>query len=87
MDGRCGQDAERLITPAWRGSIITVAPHEYMSRARQLDRNYNVIERDAQRVRLRLDYPGAGLADASELMREMHFASILRHGTHAVLGP
>jgi hypothetical protein len=86
MEGRCGQDADRFITPAWRGSIIRMPAGEYMRRACELDHNYTVIEQGAQ-FSLRLDFPGAGLADASERMREMHFASILRHGTHLVLGP
>lgn len=87
MDGRCGKDAERLTTPTWRGSHVRVPAQEYWRRRREYDRNYHVEKWDGPYVVLRLDFPGAGLADASELMREMHFASILRHGTHPVLGP
>ena len=83
MDGRCDKDAERWKVPSWRGSHRQMPVHEYKRRARELDRNYSVVEWGPQNVLLRLDFPGAGLADAPELMRAMHFDSLLRHG----LGP
>lgn len=87
MDGRCGRDSERWKTPAWRGSIRCVSRHEYMRRAREFDRNYHVVEWRAHDVVLRLDFPGAGLLDAPELLRAMHAHSVLRGGLHPHLGP
>jgi hypothetical protein len=80
MDGRCGKDSERWKIPTWRGSHRRLPRHEYVCRAREFDRNYSVVEWSAQHVVLRLDFPGAGLADLPELIHAMHFESLMRDG-------
>jgi|HubBroStandDraft_1064217.scaffolds.fasta_scaffold348209_1 hypothetical protein len=85
MDGK--SEPERLKVPTWPGSIIRMPRHEYMRRRWELDRNYSVAEWGGQHVVLRLDFPGEGLADASELLQSMHFESLMRYGSHLVLYP
>ena len=46
---------------------------QYQRDARQLDRNYSIVRSDGQTVKLRLDFPGEGLADLPELMLSIHF--------------
>lgn len=79
MDSPCGEDAERWKVPTWPGSHRRMPVHEYKRRAWELDRNYSVAEWGPQDVVLRLDFPGAGLADVpEELFRAMHFDSLWR---------
>jgi hypothetical protein len=88
MDSR--SDAERWKVPTWRrGDVRRMPRHEYERNALELDRNYNVIER-GDIIVLRLDYPGEGLSNdpaVLQLMREMHFESLMRYGSHPVLFP
>jgi hypothetical protein len=86
MDGH--SDAERWKVPTWRrGDVRRMSRHEYERNALELDRNYNVIER-GDTIVLRLDYPGEGLSNdpaVLHLMREMHFESLMRYGSHPAL--
>lgn len=50
-------------TPTERGSICQISKSEYARRARELDRNFSVVETSPNSVTLRLDFPGTGLAD------------------------
>jgi hypothetical protein len=88
MDGH--SDAERWKAPTWRrGDVRRMQRHEYERNALELDRNYNVIER-GEFIVLRLDYPGEGLSNdpaVLQLMREMHFESLMRYGSHPALYP
>jgi hypothetical protein len=85
MDGK--SEPERLKVPTRPGSIIRMPRHEYMRRRWELDRNYSVAEWGGQHVVLRLDFPGEGLTDASELLQAMHFESLMRYESHPVLYP
>lgn len=50
-------------TPTERGSIYQISKSEYAQRAKELDRNFSVVEACPNCVTLRLDFPGTGLAD------------------------
>ncbi|MFZ0422054.1 MAG: hypothetical protein WAL80_04170 [Xanthobacteraceae bacterium] len=89
MDGH--SDVERWKAPTWqRGDVRFMPRHEYERNALELDRNYHVTEGGNDFVALRLDFPGEGLSNdpaMMQLMQEMHFASVMRYGSHPVLYP
>ena len=58
---------------------------QYQRDARQLDRNYSIVRSDGQTVKLRLDFPGEGLADLPELMLSITSVPLARRVSAAIL--
>jgi hypothetical protein len=67
--------------PTERGAICRMSRSEYVRNARELDRNFSVAEFGPDGVVLRLDFPGAGLADgfSPEFLRQVqcYFDAVL----------
>lgn len=78
MDGRSGTDAERFKLPTYPGSHRWMPRHEYQRDRRTYDRNYSLVKDNGRTVELRLDFPGAGLADIPDWFHAIHFETLMR---------